>query len=194
MPWILEPSYATNQPEWRYINEVPPPIGFRNADFIPSAEDMRRPLLIELLPQSRDPNDFAAAPGANANVIVSQRFKECVAAFEPSLHNFMPVVVSRPGGELCPDPFYLLKLGELLDDSIDLEQSTLAVNQRMNRYYPTKIPPNIMWKASKVRGRHLWADRKLLSILAVSDELFALFKANNIRGFVSKESRIDGIL
>ena len=59
------------------------------------------------------------------------------------------------------------------------------------RYLTTNMTPRIMWKASKVAGRHIWADKFLPRFLVVSDELYAEMKSRGMITFVTKESRID---
>jgi len=194
MPWLLLTSFSTSPPEWTYVDSATAPPGFREHDFIPSLENLRDPIQIRLDKGSPDANDFARAPD-DPNVVVSEAFKNVIQGVEPHAHHFLPVQLLRADQSADDRKFFILKVGTYLDDAIDVSQSDLGIRTRIKeRYYPLKNPPRVMWRASKVKGRHLWADSKLKDHMAVSDEVYSQLQNCGLRGFVAKESRIDDTL
>ena len=203
MPWYLAPHRPVRQVgsrylveeriEWRLAPSEPRPFGLTSADCPPKEEDLRTTFSL-LVEDGRDAiPDFARGPAENT-VVVSRAFRELVEAMDPAPHYYIPLRIVLAGGRVLEGTHFLFKLGSFVDDGIVVEQSDVAPHPRggtFRRYLTRNMTPNLMWKASKVAGRHIWADRYLPHEIVVSDELYAEMKRRNMLTFVTKESRID---
>jgi hypothetical protein len=180
--------------EWVWLREPPPPIGFCNSDFAPTEEQESTPLHAELR-EALDPiPHFCRGPGKQGDIIVSKSFKEQIQRLDPERHYFIPVVFHRTDGTTQTGTHFLFTIGKFVEEGIVLEQSDIAQHPRFDRYLAKVQVPRVMWRASKVRRRHIWADRRYQDGIAMSDELYAELRKLGIGDLIGKESRIDETL
>lgn len=126
--------------------------------------------------------------------MVSKAFRDLVEAMDPAEHTFVPIEIARLDGEVWTDTHFILKLGGFIDNGIIVEQSDVNLWIRkgvVKRCNPTAQRPRLMWRASAIAGRHIWADRLFAEAVVVSDEFHAALKARKMGGFTALESRVD---
>lgn len=194
MPWLISVITGTEFNEWTWMHDPAPPVGFRNSDFVPTQAQEQTPLHIEL----RCPLDivphYCRGPGNQGDIIVSKLFREQIVRLDPERHYFVPVVIHHPNGRIQEGTHFLFTLGSFVENGIVLEQSDIARHPRFDRYLSAVQVPRVMWRASKVRGRHIWADRRYLQGVVMSDQLYAELRRLGIGDLIGKESRIDEML
>ena len=194
MPWLIDVITGTEFNAWSWAREPAPPVGFCNSDFVPTEEQERTPLHIEL----REPLDpvphYCRGPGKQGDIIVSKLFKEQIERLDPERHYFIPVVIHHPDGRTQEGTHFLFTLGSFIDDGIVVEQSDIAPHPRFDRYLSKVQVPRVMWRASKVQGRHIWADRRYRHGVVMSDQLYEELRRLGIGDLIGKESRVDETL
>lgn len=127
-------------------------------------------------------------------MLVTQKFKNLVEKFEPSLHNFIPVEMLTQDGDVDRESYFIFKPDQILDQSIVIEESDLiecSFKGVVGYYGPTSQTPRNMWKESAVRGKHIWIDGLFEEGLAVSDQFYAEAKRLGLKGWLAMESRGD---
>lgn len=104
---------------------------------------------------------------------VSPRFRDLVEAFEPSVHQFVPVEVFKKRTGTPVATYYWFIVGQLID-SVNRERSTfqweegqrgLWVDELMNTttWEFTKIPnARLVFSRSRIGSRHIWRDMHVL--------------------------------
>lgn len=197
MAWLLDERLAVDEkgnsiaPEWRYALNADQTGEFRSHTFIPSDEDLKRPIRIVLKESRSRLADYLPAPGAEGNLIVSKNFKELVETIDPERHYYIPVIIEYVDGRTEEGTHFLFKMGKFIDNGIIVEESDVKPRKfNPNGLYATQIPPRITWRATKVSGLHIWADARLESHIVVSNELMAKIRASDLSGYIAKESRL----
>jgi len=133
-----------------------------------------------------------------AGILVSHRFRDIVQAWDPVTHVYVPVEIHRKDGTVLCDQYFVFYPMGSLDGAIVIEESDVVetrVNARSAPYLAAKhTPPRLMWKGSKVAGRHLWTERRLMGNTVISDALYAAMQKDGIGGFQAQESRISKLV
>lgn len=192
MPWLLNEILSQVTPEWRYVFDPKPPVAFRSLDFVPTEEQLRIPIRIKLDEKCDKIGDYLRAPDGAYNVIVSKAFKEIIDAHDPEPHYYMPVDIEHPDGHMDSGTHFLFKMGKFIDDALIVEESVkVKKHPRFDVYQSLSATPSLMWRGSKVAGRHIWADSRLEHRVVVSDEVMTEIRAQDLSGYVAKESRIN---
>lgn len=193
MPWFLAPHLVPDKIEWRIPAGEARPSALDSPETPPREKDLQTIFTITV-EESRDRMpDFSILNG-NAGLVVSRRLRELIESMDPASHLYFAARIVLQDGRVIEDSHFLFKLADLIDDGLDPAQSTISPVIRGGefRYYrSSSLTPNLMWRASKISGRHIWADKYLPSDIVVSDELYSKMKSMNMGEFISKESRVD---
>jgi hypothetical protein len=158
-----------------------------------SPDPSRYPLKVRLSRPRKTLPDFTVGPWASLDV-VSEHFKRLVVDLDPITHDFIPLNVVQPDGTSVDTQHFVFRIGGLLPLSIDLTKSD--VTERILRpgfsvYGPTSQVPWIVWHRGVVGQRHIWADQKLPSHIAVSDPFYAELVRQKMTSFMAVEGRFD---
>jgi hypothetical protein len=192
MPWLIRVITGTEFNEWSWLRDPPPPPGFCNSDFVPTPEQERTPLHIQLRTELEAIPHYSRGPGKQGDIIVSREFKEKIEELDTERHYFIPVVIHHPDGRVQEGTHFLFTMGTFVDDGIIVSESDINKHPRFDRYLATSLTPRIMWRGSKIGGRHIWADKRFQHGVTMSDDLYAELRRLGIGDLIGKESRIDG--
>jgi hypothetical protein len=191
MPWLIDVITGSEFNDWCWLHEPQPPIGYWNSDFVPTEEQERTPLHIEVRATLDPVPHYCRGPAKMGDIIVSREFKERIGELDPERHYFIPVVLHHPNSRIQQGTHFMFTLGAFVDEGIVLEKSDIVRHPRFDRYQSRVQIPRIMWRASKVKGRHIWADRRYKRGVILSDQLYACLRELGIGDLIGKESRID---
>lgn len=190
MPWFLSKFGRNDEPSWGFedadIRE-----GYMHRTYRP--DPSRYPLKVCLTRPRKTLPDFTVGPWASLDV-VSERFKRLVEDLDPITHDFIPLDVVQPDGTSVDTRHFIFRIGGLLPLSIDLAQSDVAesiLRPGLSVYGPTSQAPRIVWHRGVVRQRHIWADQKLPSHIAVSDTFYTELVRQKMTSFMAVEGRFD---
>jgi hypothetical protein len=193
MPWYLNELGSRSSVDIRWDEDQQLPDNFNRHNFVPAPG--QPPIRMHLVRDRKGLPDYFTGP-TTSHLVVSAAFKALVERFEPGVHHFIPAPISQPDGLIRTD-YYIFKNGGFVDGGIVAEESEVAVRVlkgpagESKLYNTTRMTPRLMWAASKVQGRHLWADPRLSYANVVSDALYAEIKAARMKDFLAIESRIN---
>jgi Protein of unknown function (DUF1629) len=94
---------------------------------------------------------------------VSERFRMCVEAIEPDVHQFIPVELKMADASFYPEQYYILNVLNLID-TLDAEVSTVESNFQgiIPGWGYTLAGPaplqKLVVRKSAIQGRAMWAE------------------------------------
>lgn len=191
MPWLIDVITGTEFNQWAWLRDPKPPIGFCNSDFAPTEEEQQTPLHIDVRARLDPVAHYCRGPGKQGDIIVSREFKQKVEQLDPERHYSIPTVLHHSDGRIQEGTHFLFTLGAFVEDGIVVEQSEMSVHPRFDRYLSSAPAPRVMWRASKVKGRHIWADRRFMKGVVMSDQPYGELCQLGIGDPIGRESRID---
>jgi hypothetical protein len=123
----------------------------------------------------------------NRLVAVDEALKAIIERLEPGLHQFWPIRIIMPNGDIYPETYYGLRIGQRLD-SFDPDASDEGVwDVSRGGIYRVYLPrkkyyEGLALSAEKIGKAHLWREAKLYKPdLYFSDELMAEIKKAGLR-------------
>jgi hypothetical protein len=192
LPWYLDQLGCRSSIDIRWEEDQQLPDNFNRHDFVPAPD--QPPIRMYLVRDRKGLPDYFTGP-TTSHLVVSAAFKALVERYEPGVHHFIPAPISQPDGVVRTE-YFIFKNGGFVDGGIVVEASEVSVRiskgpgGEFANYLPTSQAPRLMWAASKVQGRHLWADSNFKRANVVSDALYAEIKAARMKDFLAIESRI----
>jgi len=186
--YIQDPGLAfvqINDDHWskepRDINKRDLSIGSKAGIFLPPAAYL--PVEYRVVGPVFELHDMMAARGNS--MIFSKKVRRIIEEMEPLPHHFLPVRLHVQDHVL--DDWYHFKFANFLDDAIVFEQSELHHSHHPRTRevdgYSAGHAPKIAWRSDVIAGHHIWADRKLASLVTISDTLLQRFRKENIGRF-----------
>jgi len=122
---------------------------------------------------------------------VSKKLKEMIEEWDPVSHVFVPLEITVASGEVQNDTYFMFKFGSfieggLVEEKSDISRVAFPPNDDISKgefsyYESTKLEPKLTWYASKIEGRHIWADNLFVRYVCISDEFAAELKAQKIK-------------
>jgi len=132
---------------------------------------------------------------------VSKKLKEMIEEWDPVAHVFVPLEITVASGEVQNGSYFMFKFGSFIEGGLVEDKSDVArvsfpphddISKGEFRYFEsTKLTPKLTWYASKIAGRHIWADSMLDRDVCISDEFAAELKAQKIKHITLTEGYIE---
>jgi hypothetical protein len=126
---------------------------------------------------------------SNQLIGVNAALKTIIEQLEPSLHSFFPLEIRSRHGEVYPETYYLLVIGQFLDGLVP-EKCVLDAGYDLSpgkpgRYLHSESEQGIKGLAIS-KGRtgkaHLWRERQLFGhLICFSDTLVAEIEAAGLK-------------
>jgi len=116
-------------------------------------------------------------------LLVTDKFKEIVEAFEPDVHQFFPLRIEQ-GGKLVAERFIFYICNRLDTLAKDRCQPAVAAGERYMPAYDGN--DKRVYDSSKIGAHHAWRDRFSGGTM-VSNELLAALAEQNFTGFAFQE-------
>ncbi len=191
MPWRLDHigGQGANPTEFGFEEGQDRSVVLRLRGAIPDQAHL--PIRITQNSKHKTLPDFTVGP-TTGNLLVSQKFRERVEAWDSVEHTFIPVTLRRPDGEVWVDRYFFFEPLAPIDNGIVVDESDVkAVLRRgeVSHYRSTAQRPRLMWRRSAVGDRHLWNDPHLPRAIVVSDAFYADLKEHGVVGFQAHEAR-----
>lgn len=139
---------------------------------------------------------------------VSSRAKALIEAFEPGVHQFLPVQFVDIDSDFLEDRWFLIVCNRL--DTIDRDKVSGFLLRRGKVWTPIKdylrrmpedIPPGydptqpsvLVFNRSQIGSAHLWIDLHLSPSIWVSDRFDAACEAEGLTGRITNHNRRDAV-
>lgn len=130
----------------------------------------------------------------------SAEFKDLVEAFEPGLHQFVPITLRRPSGkpilrldgrEVGPGQYFLMNTMQEIEALLP-EHCVAPWGER--RKIVRGVMPDVddlCVSRAAIEGRHLWLNKPFIGsgLIFISDALSAALREKGLKGFVMKPVR-----
>jgi hypothetical protein len=128
--------------------------------------------------------DIATGPRSGM-MLVSSKVKAMIEKIDPVQHHYIPLEIRRKNGTLVEQEFYLFKFGSFVDGVV-IEQS--QVHKKIDSDgelwgLGSSISAKFVWRASAIKGRHIWGDKYLINDVFCSDEFMAELEQQKIKAF-----------
>lgn len=121
--------------------------------------------------------------GWGGGLIVNEKFKDIVEAFEPGVHQFFPIQIEQ-GGKVIAERFIFFICNRL--DTLAKDQCVPPVGPDA-QYRPIHDGNDRrVYDTAKIGGHHAWCDRFSRGTM-VSNALFDALFAENFTGFGFKK-------
>ncbi|AUQ65763.1 hypothetical protein PhaeoP78_00880 [Phaeobacter inhibens] len=122
----------------------------------------------------------------NGVFAVSEVFKFLIEELEPGVHQFWPLKIIMPGGQLYPAPYYGIVIGRFLDSFVPEQCPDGIWLHKKNRSLALSTTKKDFLKMPLSRdvfqGAHLWREnRPNYPLLFLSDELRSRVSRANLR-------------
>ncbi len=188
MPWWIQPNTGDHrQVQTLYTydendQEIAPKL-LSVKTTVPSPEWW--PLRFILHSKHKIIPDIATGPSTGI-LLVSAKVKALIEKMDPIQHHYIPVEIRRKNGILVEQEFYLFKFGSFVDGVV-IEQSEV---KKMHSFstgefwsLDSSISAKIIWRASAIKGRHIWGEKYLGNDVFCSDEFMAELEQQKIKVF-----------
>lgn len=133
-------------------------------------------------------NNLASLIKLNDRMIaVDQPLKDLIEQFEPGLHQFWPITIQMPKGQVCPKQFYGFRIARFLDAFRPDQSAAGSWRESLGSYAADdtkKGMSGIAFSKAEIGTSHVWREKKLIRpAIFLSDELQAAIAAAGLRLF-----------
>ena len=122
-----------------------------------------------------------------SDLILSYRvIKMIQEAGEVAQHHYIPLDLTLLDGARIEGQYFLFVAGDLIDGVVP-ESSNLIpkfINNKFKYYAFIGDSPDVCWRESAIRGRHIWVDKYLPRQVFVSDAFAKILNKNNIKKYL----------
>lgn len=124
-------------------------------------------------------------------IFVSKAFKELVEKWDPVQHHFIPLHIFHQDGHETIGEHFLFKFGSFVD-GIVIEQSEVKPMMHEGKMWRLShgSRAKIVWCASAIAGRHVWADRYRDDDMYCSDAFMKELNSRKMGSFDKEPSFI----
>jgi len=136
-----------------------------NDDFVEQETLLDPRLFPRIFKTTRTYKDLAAMIETIDRIVaVNEALKNIIERLEPGVHQFYPFRIVMPRGKEYPEPYYILRIGRVLDSFIPVEgtyrgtpgEESLSVIYTLKKYIN-----KLTFSKQKIGGAHLWREKNL---------------------------------
>lgn len=180
-------------PEWedRYMNPARGDEGVAAVGAWRDGERRSRPdelpkVLVADRPRKTWPDAFT---GMNGIIVVSNRAKDVIEAFDPDLHQFFGVLLRTKRGIEITGPWLIMNV-TVRQSSIDIARSRVQTSTRrpdkLNSFWVNSTSRDVVVDTSKLSADiHFWRESAFQGSLLGSDALVSALKEADVKFFPS---------
>lgn len=115
--------------------------------------------------------------------------KDLIESIEPEVHNFYPIEIRMPRGQVFPNPYYILVIGQYFDSFVPEKSRDEPFKEMPNsggllhiKFGPKNRIPDLAFAQSIHGGAHLWRERRFgARLTCLSDALVAEIQKAGLR-------------